>query len=133
MFLKKAFIIPSLAMASATVATRTANAQQAQLASSAKVTVDSKLRAEAKISEATARVTALKVVPTGKIESGELEREHGKLIYSYDIKVAGKSGIEEVAVDAMSGAVIAHEHETPAAEKKEAALEAKATKRTSKP
>ncbi len=35
----------------------------------------------------------------------------GRLIYSYDIKVAGKPGIEEVHVDAMTGAVIATEHE----------------------
>ena len=28
----------------------------------------------------------------------ELEKENGKLIYSYDIKTEGKSGIDEVQV-----------------------------------
>ena len=95
------------------------------------------LRAEAKIGADSARSLAMKEVPGGKIQSSELEREHGKLIYSYDIKVAGKSGIEEVNIDALTGALVAHEHETPTAEKKEAAQERKegttATKKTAKP
>ena len=79
------------------------------------------LRKEAKISEKTARATALKEVPNGKVTSYEIERENGNLIWSYDIKVAGKSGIEEITVNAITGAVVTHEHETPKAEKKEAA------------
>lgn len=86
------------------------------------------LRKEAKISAKTARATALKEVPNGKIHSTELERENGKLIYSFDIKVSGKSGIEEVTVDAITGAVVTHEHETPKAEKKEATAEKKEKK-----
>ena len=83
------------------------------------------LQKEAKISEETARATALKEVPNGTVKSEEIERENGKLIYSYDIKVPGKTGIEEVNVNAMTGAVVAKSHETPKAEKKEAAQEAK--------
>ena len=83
------------------------------------------LMREAKISKAVATKTALSKVPRGKIQSSEIERENGKLIYSFDIKIPGKSGIEEINVDAMTGVVIAHEHETPKAEKKEAAQEAK--------
>lgn len=83
------------------------------------------LEKEAKISEATARATALKEVPNGTVKSEEIERENGKLIYSYDIAVAGKTGIDEVNVNAMTGAVVAKSHETPKAEKKEAAQEAK--------
>jgi uncharacterized membrane protein YkoI len=83
------------------------------------------LRKEAKIAEADARKTALGAVPGGKVQSHELERENGKLIYSYDIKVAGKSGVEEVNVDAMSGAIVAHEHEDAKAEAKEKKAEAK--------
>jgi uncharacterized membrane protein YkoI len=64
-------------------------------------------------------------VPGGTIQSAELEREHGKLIYSFDMKVAGKSGIEEVNVNAVTGKLVAHEHESPTAEKKEAAAEKK--------
>jgi uncharacterized membrane protein YkoI len=83
------------------------------------------LQKEAKISEETARATALKEVPNGTVKSSELEREKGKLIYSYDITVPGKSGVEEVNVNALTGAVVAKTHESPATEKKEAAQEAK--------
>jgi uncharacterized membrane protein YkoI len=86
------------------------------------------LQREAKISEETARATALAQVPNGTIKSSELEREHGKLIYSYDISVPGKTGVEEVAVNAIDGSVVSHAHETPKMEKKEAAQEKKAKK-----
>ena len=87
------------------------------------------LQKEAKISEATARATALKEVATGSsVKKFELERENGKLIYSYDINVPGKTGIDEVAVNAIDGSVVAHEHETPKKERAEAAQEAKEKK-----
>jgi uncharacterized membrane protein YkoI len=86
------------------------------------------LEKEAKISEATARATALAQVPNGTVKSSELEREKGKLIYSYDITVPGKTGIEEVNVNAIDGSVVGKEHETPKSEKKEAAAEAKEKK-----
>lgn len=86
------------------------------------------LQKEAKISEETARATALKEVPTGTVKSSELEREHGKLIYSYDITVPGKTGIDEVNVNAIDGSVIAKQHETPKSEKKEAVQETKEKK-----
>jgi uncharacterized membrane protein YkoI len=86
------------------------------------------LKKEAKISEETARATALKQVPNGTVKSSEIERENGKLIYSFDITVPGKSGIEEVNVNAIDGSVVAKEHESPKAEKAEAAQEAKAKK-----
>ncbi|WP_206044664.1 PepSY domain-containing protein [Gemmatimonas groenlandica] len=74
----------------------------------------------AKVTPATATATALTKVPGGKVQSAEIEKEDGKLVYSFDIKVAGKSGIEEVLVDALTGAVVGVEHETPADEAKEA-------------
>jgi uncharacterized membrane protein YkoI len=86
---------------------------------------DPKLVAEAKIKETEARTTALAQVKNGTVRSEELEREHGHLIYSYDIEVPGKSGIDEVNVDAMTGKVIAKTHEGPTAERKEAEAEAK--------
>ncbi len=86
------------------------------------------LQKEAKITEAAARATALKQVPTGTVKKFELERENGKLIYSYDITVPGKTGIEEVAVNAIDGTVVAREHETPKQERAEAAKEAKEKK-----
>ena len=86
------------------------------------------LAKEAKVSMKTARSSALKEVPNGKVRTSEIERENGKLIYSFGIKVAGKTGIEEVNIDAITGAVVAHEHESPATEKKEAAAEKKEKK-----
>lgn len=74
----------------------------------------------ATITSAAATATALAKVPGGKVQSAEIEKEGGKLVYSFDIKVAGKSGIDEVLVDAMTGAVISVVHETAAEEAKEA-------------
>ena len=86
------------------------------------------LQKEAKISEETARATALKEVPNGTVKSSELEREKGKLIYSFDISVPGKKGIEEINVNAIDGSVINREHESAKTEKKEAVKEAKEKK-----
>ena len=86
----------------------------------------------AKVTEDVAASAAQARVPKGTIQSVELERENKKLIYSYDLKTAGKSGIDEVHVDAMTGKVISFEHESPAAEKKEAAEDAKAAKAVKK-
>lgn len=87
------------------------------------------LAKQAKITEEAAAKTAQRRVPNGTIQGVELEREKGKLIYSYDLKVAGKSGMEEVNVSAMTGKVVAREHESAAKVKKEAAEE----KREAKP
>jgi hypothetical protein len=97
----------------------------AMLATASVAADDPKLVAEAKIKETEARATALAQVRNGTVRSEELEREHGHLIYSYDIEVPGKSGIDEVNVDAMTGEVLAKTHEGPKAERKEAAAEAK--------
>ena len=77
----------------------------------------------AKITMKEARALALAKVPKGKVEAEELEREHGRLLYSFDIRVPGKSGIQEVQIDAMNGKVLSVEHENPKAERKEAEKE----------
>jgi uncharacterized membrane protein YkoI len=59
------------------------------------------------------------------VRSEELEKEHGKLIYSFDIAVPGKSGVEEVNVDAITGKVVAKHHESAKDEQKEEAKEHK--------
>jgi len=85
------------------------------------------MQKEAKISEEKAREVALKRVP-GTIQAGELEREHGKLLYSFDIKTS-KPGIMEVQVSAITGKILSVVHETPkqeAAEKKKDAQESQA-------
>jgi Predicted membrane protein len=70
-------------------------------------------------------------VPNGSVSSEELERENGHLIYSFDVKVPGKSGIQEVNVNALSGKVLGVHHEGPAAEKKEARADSAAARKTS--
>jgi len=89
------------------------------------------LLAKAKITVAAATAAAQAKVPKGKITAIEIEEEKGKLIYSFDFKTTGKSGIDEVAVDAITGKAGAVEHENPATEKKEA--DADKAKGTPKP
>lgn len=73
----------------------------------------SKPASQAKITMEEARKAALERVP-GTIEDGELEKEQGKLVYSFDIRTA--DGVSEVWVDAGSGQVISIEKETEAQE-----------------
>jgi uncharacterized membrane protein YkoI len=56
--------------------------------------------------------TALARVPGGRITEAELEEEDGRLLYSFDIRVEGRSGVEEVQVDARTGEVVSIEHES---------------------
>ena len=94
--------------------------------------VPDSLAKQAKVTEAAAAATAQARVPKGAIQGVELEKEKGRLIYSYDIKTAGKRGIDEVNVDAMTGKIVAFAHESPADEKKEAAADAKAAQKKAK-
>jgi uncharacterized membrane protein YkoI len=91
-----------------------AAAQSAAAATKSTVTVKEEkpgLLAKAKIQPEKAQEAALHHVPNGTVTKAEIEQEHKKLIYSYDIAVAGKSGITEVHVDAMTGKVLSTEHE----------------------
>jgi 3-keto-L-gulonate-6-phosphate decarboxylase len=60
----------------------------------------------------------------GTIKSSELEKEHGKMIYSFDVKTAD-GGTTEVNIDAKTGAVIAVTAENAADEAKEKAEDKK--------
>jgi uncharacterized membrane protein YkoI len=93
-----------------------------------KAETQAELQKEAKMTMADARVLALNTVPGGTIQAGEIEREGGKLIYSFDMKVPGKSGIDEVNIDAMTSKLVSNKHETPQAEKAEAKADAEAAK-----
>jgi hypothetical protein len=84
-----------------------------------------KLHAEAKISEAQARTMALTKVPGESISSAELEQEHGKLIWSFDIAQVGSKNITEVQVDAKTGKIVSTRVETPDQERQEAIAEKK--------
>jgi uncharacterized membrane protein YkoI len=77
------------------------------------------LMAKAKISEDSAAKIAMKRVANGTITTAELEREKGKLVWSYDLTVPGKSGSREVVIDAMTGKVVRSFHESATTEKKE--------------
>jgi uncharacterized membrane protein YkoI len=78
-----------------------------------------------KITMERARAIALKKAP-GKIKSEELENEHGKLIYSFDIATsASAASITEVNVDALNGKIVAVQQENAAKEAAEKKQEAK--------
>ena len=122
--MKRSILVAGLGVALAT----TAHAQSTKTAASSKPheypkDLPATLVKQAKITEAQAAAIALKSIPGSTIDKMELEKEDGKFIYSYDLKTAGKSGIDEVHVDAMTGAVVGKVHETPADEKAEAAKE----------
>lgn len=110
--------IPAFALVLTAWLPRPAHAQTSTNGASPKL--DPVLAAEAKISLDSARTIALHKVKNGSVASEELEREHGKLIYSFDVKVPGKTGIQEVNVNALNGAVIGVHHEDAATEMREA-------------
>jgi uncharacterized membrane protein YkoI len=81
---------------------------------------ESDLMKEAKISKSQAEKTALAKLPNGVIQSGELERENGKLVWSFDIGTNSTKDVTEVQVDAKSGKIVSVKTETPADQAKEA-------------
>jgi peptidase YpeB-like protein len=85
-----------------------------------------KLAREAKITKEQAQEIALKRAP-GTVESAELEREHGKLVYSFDIRNS-KGTIDEVQVSAITGKIVRVEHENKKQEEAEKKKEAKKKK-----
>lgn len=87
------------------------------------------LKAQAKITQAEAEKTALAKVPGGKIKTSELEKEHGKLIWSFDISMPKSKSITEVQVDAKNGKIVSTQVETPKDQAAEAAADKKAKKK----
>jgi hypothetical protein len=59
---------------------------------------------QAKIGAEQAREAALRAVP-GTVKDSDLESEHGRLIYSFEIVRPGQRGITEVNVSAMDGSI----------------------------
>jgi len=96
------------------------------------------LAKQAKISKDAAIATALARVPNGTIKESEIEKEGGKLIWSFDVATPGTKDITEVNVDAMTGSIVAVSIEkaapvaAPAKEPTQAELtkQAKITKQT---
>ena len=94
-------------------------------------TPDSALSGLAKISQAAAKKIALADIKakSKKLLDGELEVEYGCLLYSFDIRVSGESGLEEIMVDAGTGKILSHQHESPKQESAEQVEDAKAAKK----
>jgi membrane-associated HD superfamily phosphohydrolase len=84
---------------------------------------NAKLAKKAKITLEKAREIALKQ-DSGTVESEELEKEKGKLVYSFDIRNA-KGTITEIWVDAKNGNIVHKSEEDAAAEAKEKAADMK--------
>jgi hypothetical protein len=78
----------------------------------------------AKVSQADAEHTAFTRITSSskQVAHSELEIEQGCLVYAFDIRIAGKRGVEEILVDAGTGKILSHKHESP---KQEAAEQAK--------
>lgn len=72
-----------------------------------------KLEAQARVTKPEAEKIALTRAPNGTIKEGELEKEKGRLIWSFDIATPDSKDITEVQVDAQTGQVVAVEKETP--------------------
>ena len=72
---------------------------------------ESALQAKAKISKADAQAAALAKVPNGSVTECELEKEHGRIIWSIALKTPDSKDITEVNVDALTGDVVNIEHE----------------------
>jgi uncharacterized membrane protein YkoI len=87
-------------------------ANKADLAAMAKVSQDDAQRTA---------LTSLKDSSKATVKEAELEAENGCLVYSFDIAVEGRRGIQEVQVDAGNGKVLSSKHESPKAEAREQA------------
>ena len=82
---------------------------------------DAQLAGLAKVSRADAEKSALaRIKAPATVAGAELEADHGCLVWSFDLKVTGKSGVEEVQVDAGTGKVLSAKHESAAQESAEA-------------
>ena len=77
------------------------------------------LQGQAKISRADAEKTALMQAPNGTIKEGELEKEGGKLIWSFAISKPDTKDITEVNVNAITGDLVGVENESADKEKHE--------------
>lgn len=86
---------------------------------------DAQLAGLAAVTQADAGKKALaRVKPGATVAGAELEAEHGCLIWSFDLKATGKSGVDEVQVDAGNGKILSVKHESAQREAAETAKEA---------
>ncbi len=86
---------------------------------------NAQLASLATVSKADAQQRALaRIKSPATVASAELEAEKGCLIWSFDLKIAGESGVQEVQIDAGNGSVLSVKHESAVHEAAEAVTEA---------
>jgi uncharacterized membrane protein YkoI len=95
----------------------------AQSSQSREVPQQDQLARRSRITKAKAQEIALKRAH-GNVESSELEKEHGRLVYSFDIRNS-HGDITEVQVSAITGRIVRVEHESKKREELEKKKEAK--------
>lgn len=78
-----------------------------------------KMETRARVTRTDAEKTALAKVPGGTVKEGEIEKENGKLIWSFDLATPDTKDITEVNVDAITGDIVNIEHESAGNEAKE--------------
>jgi len=83
-----------------------------------------RLMAQAKVSKDDAEKTALAKVTNGTVKEAELEKENGKLVWSFDLTTPDTKDVTEVNVDALTGEVVSVEKEAPESEAREASGDA---------
>jgi hypothetical protein len=123
----KSIVLLSAAAMLITAALPTAAAPRCSIRPPRKAS-DTELQRMAKISRSDAEQHArnrLKSRGNVQTASGGLEAERGCLIWSFDMKVEGEPGVQEVNVDAGNGKVLSVRHESAAAESSEAAKESR--------
>jgi uncharacterized membrane protein YkoI len=86
-----------------------------------------KTKMKPKLTKEQAQTIALTKASGGTVESSELEREKGHLVWSFDIRTS-PTDITEVLVDANDGSIVDVSHETAAQQKAEKEKEAKEKK-----
>jgi hypothetical protein len=86
-------------------------------------TSEAELMKEAKVTKSQAEKIALTKIRGGIVKSAELEKEHGLLIWSFDIAKPGTKNITEIQVDAKTGKIASVQIETLKDQGKEAAAD----------
>lgn len=69
------------------------------------------LLAQATISDAAARAVALERFPNGQIVDAEIDEDHGRVMYKYQLHVASERRTVDVNIDAKTGAIVAVEED----------------------
>lgn len=99
----------------------------AQGAQAAPVAEDALLR-QATVKQAQANAIALARLPRSVVKSAELEREHGRLVWSLDLAEPARPGVTEIQIDATNGKIVSIKKETAAQEAREVRAEHGAAK-----